>query len=227
MANVLKPQSSDGTVAARNVTGLAGFNLNDLADEGRSRLEQCRVQVRKLLDDAAVEANAARKKSEAEGYQEGLRRATIDADAKLQREAEKRAKEGLQLMGQAVQKLHATYEQWMQDYAQALNAIALAASEKIVRRKLIDEPEILVRWAEDALTSTRTATRLTLAVHPETLATLGEALDQMLVTPGLPEQTHVEPDESLERDAVVVRQVGGEIHAGLHAQLIRLEELLS
>ncbi len=84
-----------------------------------------------------------------------------------------------------------------------------------------------MQWAGDALRSTRAASSLTLAVHPETLAQLGQAFDELLVSSELPEQTAVEPDESVDRNAVVVRQNGGEIEAGLQAQLQRLEELLS
>lgn len=228
MANVLKSGSlPEKTAAVRSVSGLAGFNLDDLASMGRSRLDECRVQVRKMFDDAAVQAEQVRKTAESEGYQEGLRRAAVDADAKLQAAAEQRAKEALHVLNQAVEQMHRGYEDWMTKYSKLLHTIALASAEKIVRRKLEDEPEILVKWAEEAITSTRAAARLTLAVHPETLARLGEALDLMLVSPGLPEQTHVEPDETLPRDSVVVRQMGGDIHAGLDAQLQRLEMLLS
>jgi flagellar assembly protein FliH len=48
----------------------------------------------------------------------------------------------------------------------------------------------------------------------------------MVLAPGLPEKTHIETDETLARDEVVVRQNGGEIQAGLTAQLQRLKELL-
>ncbi len=228
MANVLKSNSTvQRTDAARSVSGLAGFNLNDFADEGRTRLEQCRAAVQKMLGDAKIEAEQIRAAADARGYEEGLARAAVDADKKLKAEADLQAKKGLQLISAAVTQLHATYDVWMKEYADRLTSIALASAERIVQKKLIDEPEILVRWAEQALTSTRTATKLVLAVHPETLATLGEALDQMLVSPGLPEQTHVEPDETLARDAVVVRQVGGDIQAGMDAQLARLAELLA
>jgi len=74
--------------------------------------------------------------------------------------------------------------------------------------------------------STRSAQRLSVAVHPETLVDLGEKLDQLLASPDLPEATQVVPDASLGRSDVVVRQTGGEIHAGLDAQLERLAELL-
>ncbi|TWU50900.1 flagellar assembly protein H [Rubripirellula tenax] len=228
MANVLKANSpSEKVEAARNISGLAGFNLNDLADEGRSRLDECRNQVRQMLDEAAIEAKRIRTEAEAKGYEEGLTRAQVDNDKKIRAQSEQRAKEGLNVLHQAVEKLHTQHEDWMKQYSRTLSRIALAAAERVVRRKLVDEPEILVRWAEDALTSTRSASKLTLAVHPETIAQLGEALDLMLVSPGLPEQTHVEPDETLARDSVVVRQLGGDIQAGLEAQLHRLEELLA
>jgi flagellar assembly protein FliH len=115
----------------------------------------------------------------------------------------------------------------MQQYSDVLSRTALAAAEKIVMRKLDHEPEILVQWAAEAVRSTRAASNLTVAVHPESLAQLGPEFDQLLASPDLPEQTHVEPDESVDRHSVVVRQRGGSIDAGLQAQLDRLQELLS
>ncbi len=228
MAVVLKSESpSEKVPAARDVSGLAGFNLSDLADEGRNRLEQCRTQIRQLLAEAAIEAETLRHEADRRGYEEGLARAAIDADQKLKVEAEVRAKDGLQLIAQAVQHLHTVHEDWMQQYAQSLSRIALSAAQRIVENRLEKEPEILVQWAGDALRSTRSALRLTLAVHPDALAQLGQAFDELLASPEFPEQTHVQPDESVDRSAVVVRQNGGEIEAGLQAQLLRLEELLS
>ena len=228
MAIVLKSESpSEKTPAAREVSGLAGFNLSDLADEGRMRLEQCRTQIREMLADAEKQAESLHREADRRGYEEGLARAAVDADQKLKEEAEVRAKDGLQLIGQAVQQLHTAHENWMQSYAQSLSRIALAAAQRIVANRLEKEPEILVQWAGDALQSTRSASSLTLAVHPDTLAQLGQAFDELLASSQLPEQTHVEPDESVDRGAVVVRQNGGEIEAGLNAQLARLEEMLS
>ncbi len=228
MAFVLKPDSSaDQTPAARSVSGLAGFNLSDLADEGRSRLEECRTQIRQMLEEAEKQAAKLREQAEARGYKEGFEKAAVDADQKLKAEAELRAKDSLKLIRQAVQQLHTVHEQWMKEYAQSLSTIALAAAQRVLRRELESDPQLIVNWAEEALRSTRSATRLTLAVHPETLAQLGRQLDQLLASPDLPEQTQVEPDESVAPGEVVVRQTGGEIHAGLQAQLKRLEEVLS
>ena len=228
MAHVLKNASqTERAAAARDVSGLAGFNLNDLADEGRNRLDECRSQIREMLAQAQQQAETIRAEAKQSGYEQGLAQAKEEIDQRIMEEAEIRARDGLQRLQQAVQQLHRIHETWMQDYADRLSSIAIAAAERVVMQRLDKERDLLVRWADEALRSTRSANRLTLAVHPETLAELGGALDQLLAAPDLPEQTHVEPDESVDRNSVIVRQHGGEINAGLMTQLRRLEEMLS
>ena len=72
MANVLKSDSpAEKVPAARSVSGLAGFNLSDLADEGRSRLDQCREQIRQMLSDAEKQAEEMRLQAKQRGYRAG------------------------------------------------------------------------------------------------------------------------------------------------------------
>ena len=224
MATVFK---RDSNVQPTPTTGLAGFNLNDLADEGRAQLEQVRQDTEQMLADARAEAARLRIEAEQQGYADGLERAAVDADAKLQAAAEERAQTGLELVQSAVDQMHSAHQQWMNDFSQSLHTVALAATNRIVQRELVYDPQLLVTWAEQAVRSTRAACRLTVAVHPETLALIGPSLDQMLSSPDLPEHTTVEPDASVGPTEVVVRQSGGEIHAGLVAQLNRLAELLA
>ena len=228
MANVLKTESvEEKTHAARDVTGLAGFNLNDLADEGRSRLEECRRRIHEMLEDARREAEQLRQEAEQKGYEEGRQRAAKEAEEQLRVQSEERARDGLKLLSQAVQQMHRSHEQWMQQYAQSLHQTALAAARRIVQHRLDQEPELLVQWAAEALMFTRSSTEVVLALHPETLAKLGPAFDHILHSSELPERTTIEPDETVAIDAVVVRQDGGEIETGLSSQLQRLEELLA
>jgi len=205
---------------------LAGFNLSDLADEGRARLMKCREQISEMKVAAAVEAEQVREDAEARGYEEGLKRAAVDADEKRRQEAEQISASELVAMRAAVTKVHTTYGQWMQQYAELLNTVAIAAAEKLIRKKLGEDQEVFLAWAEEALRNTRSASRLTLAVHPETLAELGQRLDELLASPELPEETHVVPDESVPLLEITVRQPGGEVKAGLMAQLDRLAEML-
>ncbi len=100
-------------------------------------------------------------------------------------------------------------------------------SQKIIRGKLEREPEILLRWTSDALSYARSAQKLTVAVHPETLAELGQDIESLLRTPGLPEDSMLVPDESIEPWGVIVRQHGGQIDASLSTQLDSLQAMLN
>ena len=46
---------------SQKVSAVAGFNLSDLADEGRTRLEQCRLQVQEMLAQAEREVAGIQK----------------------------------------------------------------------------------------------------------------------------------------------------------------------
>ncbi|MGB7345589.1 MAG: FliH/SctL family protein [Pirellulaceae bacterium] len=231
MASVLKTESLDVkqslSRAATKLSGLTGFNLTDLADEGRQHLDQSRRQAEQILADAKAEAESLRLEARQRGYKDGLDQAAIDADSRLQTAAIDRAQSGLDLVQSALDQLQETHQQWMDAYAQSLTAMTMAATRRIVGRELTFDPQLIVSWAKQAVQSTRAASRLTVAVHPETLALIGQSLDNLLASPDFPEQSIVEPDESVGPTEIVVRQSGGEIHAGLNAQLKRLEELLA
>ena len=225
-SSVSTPVSS-ATSSATPSTSLAGFNLQDLADEGRGQIENARQQANDLLAAAQADADRIREEAKQQGYEAGLQLATTNADVKLQAVAEQRAQSGIEMIQSLLDQLREIHEQWMVQYASSLHTIALSAAERIVGHELSCDPQLIVAWADQAVRSTRAASRLTVAVHPETLALLGQSLDEMLAAPDLPEDTCVEPDASLELTEVAVRQSGGQINAGLTTQLRRLEELLS
>ncbi len=228
MAFVLKSQTDDEALpAARQASSLAGFNLDDLAGHGRAQLDATRKEANRLLTEARAEAELLRQQAKAEGRNEGLKQAEKDVDRRVAEEATSLAKQQLALMDKATRDLHRVYEDWMQQYAGVMHETILAAVEKIMCRRIETDPEMLLRWTADALSQTRAATELAVAVHPETLAELGQALDELLASSNVPERTSVVPDESLNRTDVVIRQTGGEIRAGLQDQLNRLRELLS
>ena len=220
--------SSESTDAAArsSTTGLAGFNLDDLADVGRRQLDGSRAAAEKIIAAAQVQASEVLAKARQEGYNAGLASASADNEATIKAASEARAKEQLALIRTAVENLYRAHEEWMDEYAQSLTSMALSAAERIVRAQLESDKTILIRWAEEAIKSTRASSKLTVAVHPEMLAELGTLLDDLVASPEYPTNTHVVPDETLEMTDVVVRQDGGEIQAGLRTQLDRLSEML-
>lgn len=231
MATILKstPQTLPEVSASREAnpaTGLARFNLCDLADEGRRQLDECRAMAAKIIEDAQNEAAALRVAAKKSGYEEGMREASKDTEQRIKSGAEECAKQQLQSIREAVSGMHAVHDQWMSEFAESLTAIAIAAAERIVRAKLGREKEIVVSWVEEAIRSTRTATHLSVALNPEMLAELGSTLDELVARPEFPQGTMIVPDESLDMTTVVVRQEGGYINIGLQAQLERLSEVL-
>ena len=205
---------------------MAGFNLDDLSQQAKQKLTDCRQEVAKLLADANVEAERICVAARAEGLAAGAEQARRDADQNLQKALQQRMGEHAGAVKSMISQIATQHDQWMKDYANSIVTLATAVAERVVRAKLDREPEILVRWVSDALTTARSAKRISVAVHPETLAELGSDLDQLLRTPGLTEDSVLVPDESVSRTGVVVRQLGGEVDAGLDAQLQILSKLL-
>jgi len=223
---VLKPDSPRTMPTASSPSGLVGFNLDDIARQTQTRLNDSRDEVARMLDAVKVEAVSIREKAHAEGLAAGREQARTEADASLQASLQKRMGEHAGAVRSMVEQIAAEHEQWMQQYSKSLVGLVIEVSQRVVRAALEREPEILVRWTADALAATRSARRIIVAVHPETLAELGKDLEELLRTPGLPEDSTLIPDESVSRTGVVVRQLGGEVDAGLETQLATLSRLL-
>lgn len=239
---------------SKGVAGLTEFNLSDLAQQGRAEIERCRREAEEMLRLAEEESKKLRTDAKQEGHAEGVKQAIADIEKKISVQAAEKSKQQLASMQATVAAMKQQYEAWMQQYSEVLTQTALAAAEHLTRanlsglpvlqagqdnatdnqsnktvdqEQLADQEQLLVRWAKEALHSTRSAGRLTLVVHPDTLAEIGGQLDELLADPGLPEQSSVIADETVGRHDVVVRQDGGQIAAGLEAQLARLREELS
>lgn len=226
IATILKPHSPQVMPKAASPSGLAGFNFEDLSKQAHQKLVDCREEVARLLATAQEDALQLRAVARQEGLAEGRAEARRESEQNLQTALQQRMGQHANAVKSMVQQIAIEHDQWMTRYSDSLVSLVIDIAERIVRVRLDHEPQILVRWAADALTSARSAIRLTVAVHPETLAELGKDLDDLLRTPGLPEESVLVPDESVARSGVVIRQLGGEVDAGLSAQLQTLSRLL-
>lgn len=218
--------SGPPTAPPNGFSGLADFNLEDLTQQARQQLEQVRQEIARQRAEAAEELQRLRDDAYQQGLQAGRAAAQAEADQRLRQAVEARVGQHGTAVQAMVQQIGEIHQQWMQQYADSLVSTAIAIADRVVRDRLQREPEIVLRWAAEALAASRSANRLTVALHPETLAALGPSLDELLCHPGLPEDTTVLADESVPRDGVVVRQLGGEVAATLDSQLDRLSELL-
>lgn len=209
-----------------DTSALAAFNLDDLAGQGRAALEEARAQARQILEQAQIDAEQIRQQAKEDGFAEGQQSAAADVDRRIAAAATEQSAASVATMQKTVAAIKTQLNDWMAQYNDHLSRMIVAATEKIVAKKLVDEPEMIVRWTADALATTRSAASLVVAIHPDTLVDLGDQLQSVLDWSELPEQTEIRPDESVAIGDVSIRQTGGEIRAGLSAQIQRLEELL-
>ncbi|TVQ02239.1 MAG: hypothetical protein EA381_03875 [Planctomycetaceae bacterium] len=207
--------------------GLAGFNFEDLSQRAKSQLETCDRELVRIRERAVAEAKRIQQQAHEEGLQAGRAVAAAEADERLRHQVEERVGKLVSATEGMLRQITESHQAWMADYAESLTATAVAIAERVVRQCLRQEPELIARWAEEALWAARSADRLTVAVHPETLAELGPKLDELLTRPGLPEDISIIPDETVPREGVSVRQTGGEVSATLQGQLERLAEALN
>lgn len=206
--------------------GVSGFNLDDFAEAGVKHLKAVEREAARILEEARKEGEKIKKLAHEEGLASGLQAAEKEADRRVKAGVDQSIAIQMPLLEAAVQQISDIETEFIESFRQCLLGTALAAAERLVLARLEHEPELLERWAEAAIGATKTARKLVLAVHPETLVSHGERFEALLASPGLPEDTRIEPDESVEPAGVVVRCEGGAVEMTLSHQLERLDELL-
>lgn len=226
MAAILKPHAAAVVHGGAAPSGLAGFNFEDLSQQAKGQLEGWRQEIVRLREQAIREAHDIRQHAHNEGLHAGRAEAAMESEVRLNQEIDARMSQQGAVSEAMVRQLGEIHEQWMNQYAETLIETAVGIARRIIRRRLEREPEIVADWVAEALWASRSASRLVVAVHPETLAEMGPSLEELLSQPGLPEDTTLVSDESVAREGVVIRQHGGEVVATLEAQLARLAEVL-
>ena len=227
MAEVLKQigeRSSQHVVSSRKVIG---FNLSDLAEESRQKIESCRDTVKSMLAEAEAEAEQIRETARLEGYQIGLKEAEERIAKEINEQAEIKAKEKLDRLHDSVTELYSVHGEWMKQYADSLTQLATAIAERVVRQQLHSSPDIILQWVQDSLNQLRLSSEIKLTLHPDTMSEIGESLEIMIRNEGRIEEIELASDSNLGRHEVMVSQEQGEIHAGMMAQLNRVGDMLS
>lgn len=228
MATILKSKQPEAPPAGKpaGMTGLAGFNLDDFAQAGVRHLKAVEAEAAAILQRARQEAEAIRQRAVEEGQATGYAAGMETAAEEIRQQVAVEVAERIPALEAATQQISDVQEAYLSEYRRLLVSTVLAATERLVLSRLDREPEMIERWAEVALTASKTASRLTIAVHPETLVQHGETFERLLTAPGMPEDSRIEPDESVEPSGVVVRSEAGVVEMTLSRQLERLDAML-
>lgn len=135
-------------------------------------------------------------------------------------------------------KLDASWTQALSDFVTVREAmlsearadvirLALAIAERVVKRVIAADPNIVASQLAAALDLVSRSTRLTIAVHPDDEAAAREALPAITAKLGEGMHAQIMSDTSLTRGSVIVRTAtGGSVDAGIDVQLDRIARTL-
>ncbi len=226
---VIKQQSASSYV--RDAIVLDMSDLRAQADRIKSAAEaeaqRILAEARVTAADLAASAEAAsRQKGHEQGLQQGLE------EGRKAGHAEALSRAGAQLTQiqkswvDAAGSWDAQRDAMEREAADSLLRLALVFAEKVVRRTVAVDPQVVVRQLADALTYVLRPCEVKVAVHPEDRPALEQAMPQLLAGLTHLKHVHLVDDASIARGGCVVAYGQGRIDATVDTQLRRLVEMM-
>ncbi|MDX1930787.1 MAG: FliH/SctL family protein [Pirellulaceae bacterium] len=223
MATILK---GDRIGQSSTDAHLIAFNVEDVQERARAYLAEIQQQAAKIIEDAnkrAVEISAT-------AHQVGLESGRKEFDEQVERRAQQisdqRCKTAIASCEATVQQLSGETTSWLTNWRNLTVELASKMAEKLVRRSMKDNEEVLRVWLEEAIIAMRDARELRILVNPDDFAVAGRFLQNL--TKMIPQAAQIEviPDPEISLGGCVVRSMHGFIDQQLETQLKRLVEQL-
>jgi flagellar assembly protein FliH len=212
---VAAPEESQALVAPGGATAqprtrtLGG--LNQFLERAR---EQGAALIAVAREQAETIAQAAREQGFEAGYSEGIAR------------AEAAMVERLAMAEQLVATTRAAREESLASCERDLVELAFEIAEKIVRQRVVANPETAIGVLEHALRKAFVRDGLTVLCNPDDLERLSGASEHLQTRVGSLKGLSLIGDRRISQGGVVVRTDAGDIDATIESQLERLKDML-
>jgi flagellar assembly protein FliH len=201
--------TSDGSSVAAKPRSLGGLN---------QFLERAREQGAQLIavarEQAEAIAQSAREQGFEAGYSEGIAR------------AESAVVERLAMAEQLVAKTREAREEALAATERDLVELAFEIAEKIVRQRVVADPQTTVGVLEHALRKAFVRDGLTVLCNPDDLERLSGASEHLQTRVGSLKGLSLIGDRRISQGGVIVRTDAGDIDATIESQLERLKDML-
>ncbi len=226
---ILKPAVSD-----KHTRGAIALDLGDLRSQAEQLARRAQADAQRILDEARAErerilegaADAGREKGHAEGVARGLEEGREQGKAAAQ--ADHAAHLGALTQGwnAALDAFQAEREAILSDARHDVLALAVALAEKVTRRLVELDGEIVRAQLERVLALAIEPTRLVVRVHTEDVELAEAAMPELVQRFTSSPHTAVEADDTLTRGSCVVRTDRGTIDASIDTQLDEIVTML-
>jgi|688.fasta_scaffold00132_39 flagellar assembly protein FliH len=223
MAGVLKANQVGATSGGLQPIA---FNLHDVEEAAKSHLEEVRKKTQQLIEQAKQDAERIRK----EAGEQARREALAEMEAKFQQRskdlAEKQTNEAIQSLKNVMKELQQATEQWLGQWRDETLTLALAIAEKIIRRRIESEADIVLGWLTESTTAWSGARRIEIRLSSKQFAELAPRVADLLKPFAGQATCDVIEDSKVEAGGCLVKTDLGVMDWQISAQLGSLEEQL-
>ncbi len=199
------------------------FNFEDMSEKASRYLDTVRSQAEQILSDAKQRAAEITALAKNAGQQEALAEATQIADRKIDKSLDTL----LPAIRQAIAAISMEKERWLKKWELETVHLASAMAECVIRRELLQRPEIPVDLAREALQLAMGSGRLRLLFNPTDFESLGDRADQLANEFSNLAPTDIVSDESISPGGCQVVTEFGKLDQSIATQLKRIEEELT
>ena len=208
MATILK---GDRAGQGSNDPRLIAFNVEDVQDRARAYLAEIQQQAANIV----AEANRKAEDMLLAAHQKGLASGKAEFDQQVERRAQQladqRCKTAIATCEVTVQKLANETTDWLANWRNLTVNLSSKIAEKLVRRSMQDNEEVLRVWLEEAIVALRDSRELRVLVNPDDFAVAGRFLQNL--TKSIPQAAQIEviPDPEITKGGC-----RGSLHAWFH-----------
>lgn len=214
--------------SGRRITGSLGvqpipFSFSDLTSQADDYVVQIRCEATKIVEEARAEADRIREEAEKEGQHAALRALERVMDEKVG----KYMRSLMPAMQKAVADIEHSKQEWLHHWQRVAVKTACAIAQRVIRRELNHQPEILDDWIREALDLASGCDEIRLHLNPtdcENLRGEDKSFSQQLEQLG---PATVVPNADIHPGGCRVETKFGSIDQQIESQLKRIEQELT
>lgn len=213
---------------------LSSFDFQSIVVRCRDELDQVRREAASIMDSARDEAVDVRREARDTGFEAGRHEGLAAAQDELARRVEiqaeqlvqERLAEVLPALDQLVDAVEAQTERWRTEWDEHALKVCCTIAERIVRREIQIDPELINKNLNDVLKLIVGTPRLTIRMHPEDLLKLGDVPLEVVQRMSRCTDCELIGDPSMLPGGCIVDTRHGQIDARIETQLDRIRNEL-
>lgn len=220
MAGIIKAGEFGGAASGAYS---AAFNFEDMSERANEYLAVVRQQAEQILQDARTEASQIAANAKVEGRQAALQEAKQSLGATLDQQLATL----LPALQQAVQDIQHSKSAWLAHWESQTITLATAIAERVIRREVVETPDITLDLVRDALELAMGAGSITIQLSPEDYEALRDKTESVARQVGRLGSTNIVADSAVSSGGCRVVTEFGVIDETFEAQLNRIQEELT